>query len=256
MSTILTVSDLNAYYKAEKKPGKLGKERVQILHDVSFEMKEGEILGLVGESGCGKSTLAKTILSMVRDYEGNIVCSDPHPQMIFQDPYGSLNPAKKVGWILQEPLRNLKKYTPQERYKLAVEMLDKVGLEEKYMEHYPSQLSGGQRQRVCIAASLMLHPGLLFADEPVSALDVTIQEQVLELLLKLKREMGLSILFISHDLRVVYQLCDHVMIMRKGRIVEHGETEQVYFNPQHEYTKNLLISAGILDEDGQDIPEA
>lgn len=248
MSRILKVSDLNAYYKVAK-PGKSRKERVQILHQVSFEMEEGEILGLVGESGCGKSTLAKTILSMVPDYSGEIVCGDLHPQMIFQDPYGSLNPAKKIGFILQEPLRNLRKLSPQERYAQAVAMLQKVGLEEKYMEHYPSQLSGGQRQRVCIAASLMLHPRLLIADEPVSALDVTIQKQVLKLLLELKKEMGLSIIFISHDLRVVYQLCDHVMIMQKGRIVEQGETEMVYYNPQHEYTKNLLTSAGIIEKD-------
>lgn len=251
MSTILTVSGVNAYYKAEK-PGHTKRQRVQILHDISFGMEEGEILGLVGESGCGKSTLAKTILSMVRDYDGQIVCADEHPQMIFQDPYGSLNPAKKIGWILEEPLRNLKRYNAKERYQAAALMLEKVGLEEKYMAHYPSQLSGGQRQRVCIAASLMLHPGLLIADEPVSALDVTIQQQVLELLLKLKREMGLSILFISHDLRVVYQLCDHVMIMQKGRIVEQGETEQVYFQPQNAYTKSLLISAGIRSEETEE----
>ena len=124
-------------------------------------------------------------------------------------------------------------------------MLEKVGLSEKYMVHYPHQLSGGQRQRVCIAAALMLHPGLVLADEPVSALDVTIQRQVLELLLKLKKEMGLSILFISHDLRVVYQLCDRVMIMERGQIVEQQKTEEIYFHPQHEYTKRLLDAAGI-----------
>lgn len=248
MSAILTVSDVNAYYKTGK-PGAGKKERVQILHGVSFQMEEGEILGLVGESGCGKSTLAKTVLSMTGDYEGSVSCADPHPQMIFQDPYGSLNPAKKIGWILQEPLRNLKKLPAKERYEQAVMMLERVGLSEKYMEHYPSQLSGGQRQRVCIAAALMLHPGLLIADEPVSALDVTIQAQVMRLLLKLKKEMGLSILFISHDLRVVYQLCDRVMIMKEGRIVEQGKTERVYFEPQHEYTKRLLFSAGIGQED-------
>ncbi len=247
MSAILTVSDVNAYYRSERLVrGK--RQRVQVLHNVSFSMQEGEILGLVGESGCGKSTLAKTILSMIRDYDGEIRCMDEHPQMIFQDPYGSLNPAKKIGWILEEPLRNLSDCTADERYAQAVAMLEKVGLEEKYMEHYPNQLSGGQRQRVCIAAALMLHPGLLIADEPVSALDVTIQKQVLELLLKLKKEMGLSILFISHDLRVVYQLCDRVMIMQKGSVVEQGVTEAVYFNPQNDYTKSLLVSAGIYQE--------
>ena len=244
MGKILTVTGLNVYYKV-KKPGKAGRERVHILKDISFEMEEGEILGLVGESGSGKSTLAKAILSMVADHEGKIWCKDTHPQMIFQDPFGSLNPAKKVGWILQEPLRNLKRCPAGERYDRAVEMLEKVGLSEKYMVHYPHQLSGGQRQRVCIAAALMLHPGLVLADEPVSALDVTIQRQVLELLLKLKKEMGLSILFISHDLRVVYQLCDRVMIMERGQIVEQQKTEEIYFHPQHEYTKRLLDAAGI-----------
>lgn len=245
MSKILTVEGVNSYYKV-KRPRKAGRERLQILRDISFELKEGEILGLVGESGSGKSTLAKTILSMVPDYEGKILCRDSHPQMIFQDPFGSLNPAKKVGWILQEPLRNLKHCSGKERYSQAVEMLQKVGLGEKYMEHYPHQLSGGQRQRVCIAAALMLHPSLVLADEPVSALDVTIQRQVLELLLKLKQEMGLSILFISHDLRVVYQLCDRVLIMEGGRIVEQGKTEDIYFHPRHEYTKRLLEAAGII----------
>ena len=245
MSTILKASGVNAFYKV-RRPGAGKKERRQVLHDISFSMEEGEILGLVGESGCGKSTLAKTILSMVKDYDGEIVCTDPHPQMIFQDPYGSLNPAMKIGRILQEPLRNIVKMPAEERQKTALKMLEKVGLEEKYAAHYPSQLSGGQRQRVCIASSLMLHPKLLIADEPVSALDVTIQEQVLKLLLELKKEMGLSILFISHDLRVVYQLCDHVMIMKDGRIVEQGETDNVYFTPQHDYTKKLLMAAGIM----------
>jgi len=245
MSKILTVSGINAYYKAGRTK-KRKKERVQILKEVSFEMEEGEILGLVGESGCGKSTLAKTILSMVRDYEGEVCCVDAHPQMIFQDPFGSLNPSKKIGWILQEPLRNTTKDSADERYQKAVEMLNRVGLDEKYMNRYPHQLSGGQRQRVCIAAALMLRPGLVLADEPVSALDVTIQKQVLELLLKLKRDMNLSILFISHDLRVVYQLCDRVMIMEKGEIVEQGKTEEVYFQPRHEYTKRLLEAARIV----------
>lgn len=244
MSMILEVSGLNAFYKV-RAPGKRKKERRQILHDITFQMEEGEILGLVGESGCGKSTLARTVLSMVRDHEGKIQCADAHPQMIFQDPYGSLNPSMKIGNILQEPLRNILKMPASRRQAEAAAMLEKVGLEEKYMDRYPSQLSGGQRQRVCIAASLMLHPGLLIADEPVSALDVTIQAQVLRLLLELKKEMGLSILFISHDLRVVYQLCDHVMIMKEGRIVEQGETDQVYFSPRHEYTRDLLSAAGI-----------
>lgn len=250
MSRILTVSDLNSFYKKES-AGVSRRRRVQILHDVSFSMEQGEILGLVGESGCGKSTLAKVILGMVPDRTGTIVCEDVHPQMIFQDPYGSLNPAKKIGWILQEPLRNLCDLTKEERYDRAATMLQHVGLDEKFMERFPDELSGGQRQRVCIGAALMLHPKLLIADEPVSALDVTIQAQVLKLLLQLKEEFGLSILFISHDLRVVYQICDHVMIMQQGRVVEQGESDEVYFSPKHPYTKGLLAAAGIRGEESE-----
>lgn len=246
MSSILNVKDLNCFYKKENSGG-AGRKRVQILHDISFSMEEGEILGLVGESGSGKSTLAKAILNMVPDKSGTILCGDTHPQMVFQDPYGSLNPAKTVGWILEEPLKNRSRMPKEERRKKAAEMLSHVGLDEKFLDRRPGELSGGQRQRICIAAALMLRPKLLIADEPVSALDVTIQAQVLKLLFSLKQEFGLSILFISHDLRVVYQICERVMIMQDGRIVEAGEAEKIYFEPQHPYTKRLLQAAGILE---------
>ena len=167
-----------------------------VLKDVSFEMKEGEILGLVGESGCGKSTLAKAILGLV-PYTGEIIHASKFPQMVFQDPYGSLNPSKTIGWIMEEPLRIQRKLPGKERRQKVLEMLKKVGLDEKIADRYPNQLSGGQRQRVCIGEALMTNPGLLVADEAVSALDVTIQAQILELLEQLKEEMGLSILFIS-----------------------------------------------------------
>lgn len=221
------------------------RKRVQILHDVSFTMEQGEILGLVGESGSGKSTLAKAVLNMVPDKSGTIGCEDAYPQMVFQDPYGSLNPAKTIGWILEEPLKNRSRMPKEERRRNAAEMLSHVGLDEKFLERFPGELSGGQRQRVCIAAALMLRPKLLIADEPVSALDVTIQAQVIKLLFSLKQDFGLSILFISHDLRVVYQLCDRVMIMQGGRIVEMGRSDDIYFRPQHPYTKQLLDAAGI-----------
>lgn len=244
MEEILRVEHLNTFYK-KSVPTKFRKERVQILKDVSFSMRQGEILGLVGESGCGKSTLAKTILHMIDDYEGTISVNDPHPQMVFQDPYGSLNPMKTVGFLLEEPLRNLTDMKKDARTEQAIRMLKLVGLDEKYMSHLPGELSGGQRQRVCIAAALMLKPKLLIADEPVSALDVTVQAQVCELLMKLKEELQLSILFISHDLRVVYQLSDHVMIMKKGQIVEYGTKDAVYFQPQDAYTKQLLAAIGM-----------
>lgn len=231
---ILEVNQLNTYYKER------GAKRKQVCKNISFQMNQGEILGLVGESGSGKTTLVKAILGMVKDKEGTVTLHAKMPQMVFQDPYSSLNPSKKIGWLLQEPLRIKGGFTKEEREKRAYEMLRKVGLDETLFNHYPRQLSGGQRQRVSIAIALMLEPKLLIADEPVSALDVTIQAQIMELLLKLKEEMGLSILFISHDLRVVYKMCDRVLIMEDGAIVEQGNVEDIYRHPAHPYTKMLL----------------
>ena len=225
------------------------RKRNEVLKDLSFTMEKGEVLGLVGESGCGKSTLAKVILGLLKPDSGTVIVSGNRPQMGFQDPYGSLNPAKKIGWIMEEPLRIQRKLPGKERRQKVLEMLKKVGLDEKIADRYPNQLSGGQRQRVCIGEALMTNPGLLVADEAVSALDVTIQAQILELLEQLKEEMGLSILFISHDMRVVYQLCDRVMIMKDGTIVESGDVDTVYFSPQHEYTKELLEAAGIGEDE-------
>ncbi|MDD3369242.1 MAG: dipeptide/oligopeptide/nickel ABC transporter ATP-binding protein [Lachnospiraceae bacterium] len=228
---VLKVSHLDVYYN-----------RRQILKDISFQVNKGEVVGLVGESGCGKTTLAKTLLGIQKCYTGEINCVAKMPQMIFQDPYSSLNPAKKIGWILEEPLKLNTGYDAAERKKRVEEMLQRVELDTTLADRFPSQLSGGQRQRVSICQALMLEPEFIIADEPVSALDVTIQAQILELLKKLQRDMQLSLLFISHDLRVVYQLCDKVLIMKDGSIVESGNTEQIYFSPQNEYTKLLLDS--------------
>lgn len=247
---ILEVKNLNVYYTNKVSMFKKGKsECIQhVLKNVSFSMKKGEILGLVGESGSGKTTLAKAILGMQKQFDGKIKLECPNPQMVFQDPYGSLNPSKKIGWILEEPLKMKKgkdKLSKEERIKKVDEMLEKVGLEIQIKEHYPSELSGGQRQRIAIASALLCDTSFLIADEPVSALDVTIQSQIIRLLLKLHKEMGISILFISHDLRVVYQMCDRVMIMDDGCIVEAGKVEDVYANPQTEYTKLLLDAANL-----------
>lgn len=241
---ILTVSSLNVSYRDGGRRLLEKDRQIQVLRDISFAMKEGEILGLVGESGSGKSTLAKAVLGLI-PCEGSIRHFSKHPQMVFQDPYSSLNPAKRIGWILEEPLKLKGEKDANVRKEKVFRMLEKVGLDEKLADRYPNQLSGGQRQRICIAGALMQKPGLLIADEPVSALDVTIQAQILELLRKLHEEMGLAILFISHDLRVVYQTCDRVMIMQKGRIVEEGTVEEVYFEHKNEYTGNLLRAAGI-----------
>lgn len=242
---LLKVNNLSLSF--DKQEGSLFKkrEKIKILNNLNFSINRGEIVGLVGESGCGKSTLAKAIVNIYPHFEGEIVSSANCTQMIFQDPFGSLNPAKKVGWILEEPLRNRTDLKHPERQKKVEEVLTMVGLSLKYMNRYPKELSGGQRQRVAIAESLMLNPELLVADEPVSALDVTIQKQIVELLLQLQKELNLSILFISHDLRVVYQICNRVMIMKKGCIVEQGTVEEVYENPQNQYTKELLKAARI-----------
>ena len=211
-----------------------------MLHDVSFDLYEGEALGLVGESGSGKTTLARAILGFLPKYEGTITHYSEHPQVVFQDPYTALNPARTIEWILEEPLKILKKYDKEERRARIVDMLKRVGLDESYLDRKPSQLSGGQRQRVSIAAALLMEPRFIVADEPVSALDVTIQAQILKLLAEMKEQFGLSYLFISHDMNVVYQLCDRVIVMRKGNVVEEGEIDQIFEAPKHPYTRELV----------------
>ena len=215
----------------------------EILHDIDFEIRQGEIMGLVGESGSGKSTLAKMILGLVKPEQGGIIHHTKRPQIVFQDPYSSLNPAYSVEWSIEEPLRVFGKYDAPERKRRVRDMLKRVELPEEILEAKPNELSGGQRQRVSIAAALIRRPRFLILDEPVSALDVTIQAQILRLLKDIRKELDLSYLFISHDLNVVYQLCDRVLVMKAGRIVEQGTIEEVYENPKEEYTKNLLAAA-------------
>jgi len=215
----------------------------EVLHDVTFDVHHREILGLVGESGTGKTTLARTILGIVQPDQGSVTHYTKRPQMIFQDPYSSLNPAYSVEWILEEPLRIFGKYDAAERKRRVREMLARVELPEEVLTAKPAELSGGQRQRVSIAVALIQRPRFIIADEPVSALDVTIQAQILKLLRQLRSELDLSYLFISHDLNVVYQLCDRVLVMKNGRIVEQGTVDEVYDNPKEEYTKQLLAAA-------------
>ena len=238
---VLEVRDLNVWYRPS---GTIRRSKMaQVLHDVSFDLYRGEILGVVGESGSGKSTLAKTILGMVPDYTGTYTHYTKRPQMVFQDPSSSLNPGRTVGWILEEPLRIYGKYDEAERVRRVKDIIDRVELPAECYDMYPRELSGGQRQRVCIGMALIQRPGLIIADEAVSALDVTIQAQILKLIHKLRKELGISYIFISHDLNVVYQLCDRAIVMKDGRIVEQGEVEELYENPKEEYTRALLAAA-------------
>jgi peptide/nickel transport system ATP-binding protein len=245
---VLRVTDLNVFYKNRKRKLFSNNKKIQALFDVSLVVEEGEVLAIAGESGSGKSTLARAIVGINKDYTGEIWQKYAGPQMVFQDPYSSLNPAKKVRWLLEEPLRvdRTRKWTPDEMEKRVNEIMEEVELPKALLDRFPSQLSGGQRQRVCIGMALMKSPKLLIADEPVSALDVTIQAQILELLENLHKKHGISIIFISHDLRVVYKISDHVLIMKDGRVVEYGKTRQLYRSPQAPYTKSLLKAAGIV----------
>ena len=238
---VLEVRDLNVWYRPSGTIRR--KKMVQVLHDVSFDLYRGEILGGVGESGSGKSTLAKTILGMVPDYTGTYTHYTKRPQMVFQDPSSSLNPGRTVGWILEEPLRIYGKYDEAERVRRVKDIIARVELPAECYDMYPRELSGGQRQRVCIGMALIQRPGLIIADEAVSALDVTIQAQILKLIHDLRRDLGISYIFISHDLNVVYQLCDRAIVMKDGRIVEQGEVEELYENPREEYTRALLEAA-------------
>lgn len=244
--TVLEVRDLSVYYQDGSNSLFSRKKRHAAVKGAKFTVYRGESLGLVGESGCGKTTLSKAILGMNRDITGEIRHSTIRPQMIFQDPYSSLNPAKTIGWLLQEPLRaagmldQSLRLSKADMEAAAYDMLRRVGMEEKYFHRKPNQLSGGQRQRVSIGQALITSPGLVVADEPVSALDVTIQAQIMELMQKLQQEMRLSYLFISHDINVVYKMCDRIMVMKEGKIIEIGETEEIFAHPKQEYTRELL----------------
>ena len=216
LEKILEVKHVNAYYRE-------GKTRRQILDDVSFTLYEGEIVGLVGESGSGKSTLCKCVLGLLKDYEGEIVHYTQRPQMVFQDPFSALNPRKTIGWILEEPLRVKGGLTRQERRKEAVEMLQRVHLPEDFYERYPRELSGGQRQRVSIALALITGTKFILADEPLSALDVTVQAQIIALLKELQEKEKICYLFVSHDLDVVSMLCGRVLFLQDGKVCSLDE---------------------------------
>lgn len=226
---ILEVENLNAYYNGK-----------QYVFDISLSLRRGQVLGLVGESGSGKSTIGKAIADIIDEYDGSVIIEDSSVQMIFQNTIEALNPKKKIGWILEEPLKMMRVKSKEERMNKIYSMLEKVNLDEELLERYPDDLSGGQRQRVCIAIALLQESKLIIADESTSALDVTVQQNILNLMMSLKEEMGLSYLFISHDLEVVSQISDRVVVLKNGKIVEQGNVEDVYMKPKEEYTKKLL----------------
>lgn len=246
---VLEVKDLNVFYQEGSNSLFSRSKKICVVKNANFNIRKGEVLGLVGESGCGKTSLSKAILGLNKDIEGNVVNATVRPQMIFQDPYSSLNPSKTVGWLLQEPLRAAGKLdkrlamSPADREAAAYDMLHRIGMKEKYFHRKPSQLSGGQRQRISIGQALITRPGLVIADEPVSALDVTIQAQIMELMLRLQEEMGLSYLFISHDINVIYRMSDRIMVMKDGQIIEIGDKDELFNHPKEEYTKLLLCES-------------
>lgn len=235
MEYVLKCTDVGYLYKGTDKG----------IFDIDLNIEKGSIVGLLGESGSGKSTLAKCVSKQFAGYSGEIEVKNIG--YIFQDNYASLNPKKTVGWLLKEVIR----FNDKENLLKADEIIDKIltetELDPSVKSHKPNELSGGQRQRVSIAMALLSGPDLLIADEPVSALDVTVQKQVVRLLKKLNEKRGLAILFISHDIKVVEELCDYLYILKDGRIVEEGKAEKLFREPENEYTKDLLQSSFLLD---------
>lgn len=251
--SLLSVKNLKKSYVTKNLVGPASE--LAVLKGLNFELSENQILGIVGESGCGKSTLAKVLTRLEEFQEGEVCLAGrslreiPQKefchliQMVFQDPYQSLNPRKKAWEIIADPLLVSEKISTQQARTQALAMMAKVGLLPEMSERYPHQFSGGQRQRIGIARALMLRPRILILDEPVSALDVSIQAQVLNLLLELQKEFGLAMIFISHDLSVVKHISDNTLVLYFGEIVEYGPSEGIFRNPQHAYTKKLLESA-------------
>ncbi len=261
MNTLLTVNNLSVRYPL--KSGLFGRNKswFTAVDDISFEIEAGSCLGLVGESGCGKTTCSRALMGLLPMSTGQ-VCSDGKQidfkdkeslrawrrqiQIIFQDPYSSLNPRMNVRDIIGEPLLNYAICSKSEAHKQVAALMDRVGLRTEQMQRYPHEFSGGQRQRIGIARALALKPKLLICDEPVSALDVSIQAQIINLLRELQSDFNLGMLFISHDLSVVHHLANHIAVMHQGNIVETNSREALFHNPQQAYTQQLLAAVPSL----------
>ncbi|MBM4278386.1 MAG: ABC transporter ATP-binding protein [Deltaproteobacteria bacterium] len=258
---LLQVRDLRKYFYREKLFSS-DREPIRAVDGITFSIRKGETLGLVGESGCGKTTAGKTILRLIEPTSGQVLFKEgnildlrrndlrrlrPHMQFIFQDPYESLNPRMRVGEIVGEGLEVHRIAQGKEKAERVSEILEKVGLHPGDAMRYPHEFSGGQRQRIGIARAISLHPELIVADEPVSALDVSIQAQILNLLMDLRDQLGLTYLFISHDLRIVKHISDRIAVMYLGRMVEMADGEDLFRRPLHPYTQILLQAIPKLD---------
>lgn len=255
----LTVRGLTKHFSA----GLLSrKERITAVDGMEFDLRPGECLGLVGESGSGKTTTARCVLRLIDPTSGEVTFEGVdvvnlrrrdvrglyrHMQMVFQDPNSSLNPRMTVKQMITEPLKLHMPMPKAQRMETAVELVHLVGLSRAHLDRYPAQLSGGQRQRVGIARAIATHPKVVFLDEPTSSLDVSVRGQILKLLLDLQQELNMSYVLISHDLGVVRQLCDRVLVMYRGRVVEKGSTRGVFDAPHHEYTRRLLAAIPSMD---------
>ncbi|MCI5071440.1 dipeptide ABC transporter ATP-binding protein [bacterium] len=258
---ILKVEDLKVHFKLRQK-GIFTSEvqTVKAVDGVSFEVKKGETLGLVGESGCGKSTLGRAILQLIKPTSGKVFFEDQEitamrnlqkmrkkMQIIFQDPYASLNPRMTVESIISEPLKTFNIAEGSELTRKVQELMEMVGLRPQYIRRYPHEFSGGQRQRIGIARAIALNPDLIIADEPISALDVSIQAQILNLMQDLQKELDLTYIFIAHDLAAVRHISDRVAVMYLGKLAEVGTADEIIKNPQHPYTKALISAIPIPD---------
>lgn len=261
---LLEVKNLKKYYVLKSGFFGRGKRTVKAVDGINLAVNEGEILGIVGESGCGKSTLGRSILRLIEPTDGQVIFEGENirelkkeemrlkrkeMQIIFQDPGASLNPRMTVGEIIGEPIDIFNTAQGESKEEMIYRLMDLVGLNRSYIQRFPHEFSGGQRQRIGIARALAAKPKLVICDEPVSALDVSVRAQVLNLMRDLKERMNLTYLFISHDLSVVHHICDRVAVMYLGRIVEIANKEQLYKNPIHPYTKALLSAIPIPEPD-------